>query len=103
MYGPAASDDVLTVSALADYDGLPGAGAAPTFRTDQDDALADLANRRNGRRSRGAWRVHLRDVPLEAGGGTISGTSMASPHAAGASALLASAGDPGNATDVDAL
>jgi subtilisin len=32
--------------------------------------------------------------------GTISGTSMASPHAAGALALLASRNNPGNATDV---
>ena len=31
---------------------------------------------------------------------TMSGTSMASPHAAGALALLASADNPGNAADV---
>jgi PKD repeat protein len=43
----------------------------------------------------------LSTYPLEQGEyGTISGTSMASPHAAGALALLASANNPNNATDV---
>jgi subtilisin family serine protease len=43
----------------------------------------------------------LSTFPLEQGEyGTISGTSMASPHAAGALALLASSNNPNNATDV---
>ncbi len=43
----------------------------------------------------------LSTYPLEQGGyGTISGTSMASPHAAGALAMLASRNNPANATDV---
>ena len=90
---PAAYDEVITVSALADFDGQAGGGAAPTCRSDVDDTFANFSN-------------YGADVDLIApgvcitstwkGGGydTISGTSMASPHVAGGAALYA-AGNPG--------
>ncbi|HEX6871484.1 MAG TPA: S8 family serine peptidase, partial [Micromonosporaceae bacterium] len=41
---PAAYDEVITVSALADFNGLPGGGAAATCRSDVDDTIADFSN-----------------------------------------------------------
>jgi subtilisin family serine protease len=97
---PGGFDNVLSVSALADFDGVPGSLGSPTCRADQDDTLADFSN----------WGPEvdisapgyvISTFPLEQGEyGTISGTSMASPHVAGALALLASASNPANAPDV---
>lgn len=90
---PAAYDEVITVSALADFNGQPGGGAAATCRSDVDDTFADFSNFGS-------------DVDIIApgvcilstwkGGGynTISGTSMATPLVTGAAALY-KAGNPG--------
>jgi subtilisin len=103
-YSPAAFDNVLTVSALADFDGQPGGLGSHTCRRDQDDTLADFSNWGNAVQIAAPGVCILSTFPLEQGEyGTISGTSMASPHAAGALALLASADNPGNATDVHNL
>lgn len=100
-YSPSAFDNVLCVSALADFNGLPGGGAAPTCRTDVDDTMADFSNWGPEVDIAAPGVCILSTFPLEQGEyGTISGTSMASPHAAGALALLASVNNPGSATQV---
>ena len=103
-YSPGGFDNVLSVSALADYNGLPGGGAAPTCYTDVDDTLAGFSNWGPEVDIAAPGVCILSTYPLEKGGyGTISGTSMASPHVAGALALLTSRNNPANATDVNNL
>lgn len=100
-FTPANVTDVITVSALADFDGIPGALGAATCRADQDDTLADFSNWGSTVEIAAPGVCILSTFPLEQGGyGTISGTSMASPHVAGAAAILASRNNPNNKTDV---
>ena len=103
-FSPSAFNNVLTVSALADFNGLPGGYAAPTCRTDIDDTLADFSNWGPAVDIAAPGVCILSTYPIEKGEyGTISGTSMASPHAAGALALLASANKPESAAEVYSL
>jgi subtilisin family serine protease len=94
LASPAAYAEVITVSALADFNGAPGGGAPATCRSDVDDTLADFSNfgppvdiAAPGVCIQSTVPTGFCDLCDASGYNTISGTSMASPHVAGAAAL----------------
>jgi subtilisin len=98
---PASYSEVLSVTAIADFNGQPGGGAAPTCRRDTDDAFASFSSFA----TLASDQAHTIAAPgvcilstaaansLIWGGskaplyGVLSGTSMATPHAVGTVAL----------------
>jgi len=104
-YSPASEPTALTVSALDDNDGLPGGLGGITEEYDFDDSLAWFSNY-GELVDICAPGVAIYSTYLMSGGGyaTMSGTSMASPHVAGAAALhIARHGLEKNAAGVETV
>lgn len=94
---PAAYSEVITVSALADSDGQSGgAGGSPACRADEDDTLANFSNYGPAVDIIAPGVCIYSTMPMDstlgetAGYGTLTGTSFAAPHVAGAAALYIS-------------
>ncbi|HUR01048.1 MAG TPA: S8 family serine peptidase [Nonomuraea sp.] len=90
---PANHPDVVTVSALTDNDGLAGGLGGSTLscrsETDQDDTSAFYSNF-GATIEIAAPGTCIYSTWMNGGYNTISGTSMASPHVAGAAGILTS-------------
>lgn len=102
-FSPANHPDVITVSALADFDGAPGGEGPASCRSDVDDTLAEFSNWGSAVEI-AAPGVCILSTSLNDRYRTLSGTSMASPHVAGAAAILTSgANDPRDRADVSVV
>ncbi len=105
---PAAYPEVITVSALADFNGTGGGGAASTCSSfssaDSDDTFADFSNFGPAvdliAPGKCIYSTYSTAKSTGTGYAVLSGTSMASPHVAGAIALYKATNPAATPTEV---
>ncbi len=103
---PAAFDEVITVSALTDFDGAPGGADGckfdPEFLFDCDDTLAVYSNYGSAVDVMAPGTKILSTIPDDTYG-SKSGTSMAAPHVSGVAALMLAADPTLDQAGIEAL